>query len=46
MQGALGPARMYLLLDVDLEASASGSSICLGDLLFGVAEILRHAGRL
>lgn len=41
VRGALGPARMYLLLDVvDLGSQPLDHPICLGDLLFGVAEII------
>lgn len=39
--GALGPARMYLLLDVVyLGSQPLDHPIRLGDLLFGVAEII------
>lgn len=39
--GALGPARMYLLLDiVDLSSQPLDHPIRLRDLLFGVAEII------
>lgn len=41
VRGALGPARMYLLFDVvDLSSQPLDHPIRLGDLLFGVAEII------
>ena len=39
--GALGPPKMYLLLDaVDLGSQPLDHPVCLRDLLFGVSEIV------